>query len=86
MGDFRRANMQGYRDAVPKGSIEWHLRTLELAATGTGGRTPSSTVRYHIRQIRRLLVEQDKPEKPPFGPDWVRRKVEENERGFGHKS
>ena len=22
----------------------------------------------------------------PFGPDWVRRKIEENERGFGRKS
>lgn len=56
MSDFRRTNMQIYQEAVPKGSIEWHLRTLELAATGTGGRTPSSTVRYHVRQIRAILA------------------------------
>lgn len=27
-----------------------------------------------------------KSETQPFGPDWVRRKVDENERGFGRKS
>ena len=42
-----------------------------------------------VRMIRFHLIDVDdarKRQKEPFGPAWVRAKVEENQRGFGRKS
>lgn len=39
----------------------------------------------HERELRAEIEEARKAEEP-FGPEWVARKCEENERGFGRKS
>lgn len=62
-------------------SLDIYIRSYDSISLGELANDPELQAvilaRHSIRK---------EPENSPFGPDWVRGKVEENQRGFGRKS
>ena len=58
--DFRKLNMQQYRDEAPKGSVEYWLRYIEWLGVGNY-RVIASNLRYAMRQLRKAMAQDKEP-------------------------